>query len=149
MELLSSYRMRLRRKRCHLRAYRRSRDLSVVRDRTRAIGPEAILLTSTLRNERVRLPYFLRYYRDLGVDHFLMVDNGSDDGSIDYLAGQPDVSIWATTASYKRAHFGVDWMNMASAAALPRALDADGRCRRIPRLSVLRYPTAAGADGLA
>lgn len=40
-----------------------------------------ILLFSTLRNERVRLPYFLRYYRDLGVNHFLIVDNDSEDGS--------------------------------------------------------------------
>jgi Glycosyl transferase family 2 len=102
--------MRLRRKRCHLRALLRSRDLSVVIDRTKAIGPDAILLASTLRNERVRLPYFFRYYRDLGVDHFLMVDNGSDDGTREYLAAQPDVSLWRTAASYKRAHFGVDWL---------------------------------------
>lgn len=66
---------------------------------------------STLRNERVRLPYFLEYYRTQGVGHFLMVDNGSDDGSRAYLAEQPDVSLWSTTASYKRARFGVDWLN--------------------------------------
>ncbi len=65
---------------------------------------------STLRNERVRLPFFMRYYRDLGVNHFLMVDNGSDDGSAEYLAAQPDVSLWRTEASYKRSHFGVDWL---------------------------------------
>ncbi len=108
--LFNSYRMRLRRKRCHLRAWLRSRDLTVVADRTRAIRPDAILLVSTLRNERVRLPFFLRYYRDLGIDHFLFVDNGSDDGSRAYLQAQPDVSLWVTQASYKRSHFGVDWL---------------------------------------
>jgi hypothetical protein len=102
--------MRLRRKRCHLRAWRRSRELSVVNDRTGTITADAIIVLSTLRNERVRLPFFLRYYRDLGVEHFLMVDNGSDDGSAAYLAEQPDVSLWRTEASYKRAHFGVDWL---------------------------------------
>ncbi len=107
---VNSYLMRLRRKRCHLRAWRRSRELSVVRDRTGAIKADAIIVLSTLRNERVRLPFFLRYYRDLGVEHFLMVDNGSDDGSAAYLAEQPDVSLWRTEASYKRAHFGVDWL---------------------------------------
>lgn len=79
-------------------------------DRTPAIRPGAILLASTLRNERVRLPYFFRYYRDLGVDHFLMVDNGSQDGTREYLAAQPDVSVWHTTQSYRRSHFGVDWL---------------------------------------
>lgn len=80
-------------------------------DRTAAIRPDDILLFSTLRNERVRLPYFLKYYRDLGVDHFLIVDNDSDDGSGDYLRDQPDVSLWSTRASYKRSRFGVDWLN--------------------------------------
>jgi hypothetical protein len=39
------------------------------------------------------------------------VDNDSDDGSVSYLQDQPDVSLWHTRASYKRARFGVDWLN--------------------------------------
>lgn len=70
-----------------------------------------ILLFVTLRNERIRLPYFLKYYRDLGVNHFFMVDNGSDDGSREYLEQQDDVSLFTTRASYKRARFGTDWLN--------------------------------------
>ena len=80
---------------------RKSRDLSMFVDRTDRIAPGAILLCATLRNEKVRLPFFLRYYRDLGIDHFLIIDNGSDDGSREYLAEQPDVSVWTTDASYK------------------------------------------------
>ena len=55
---------------------------------TEQIAPGDILAFVTLRNERVRLPYFLEYYRRIGVGHFLIVDNGSDDGSRDLLAGQ-------------------------------------------------------------
>ena len=40
-----------------------------------------------------------------------MVDNASTDGSADFLAHQPDVSLWTTDASYKGARFGMDWMN--------------------------------------
>jgi len=80
-------------------------------DRSSAIRSDDILVFSTLRNERVRLPYFLKYYRDLGVSHFLIVDNDSDDGSREYLQAQPDVSLWSTKASYKRSRFGVDWLN--------------------------------------
>lgn len=69
------------------------------------------MLFCTLRNERLRLPYFLSYYRNLGVDHFLFVDNGSDDGSREYLAEQTDCSVWTTTASYRDAGFGMDWIN--------------------------------------
>ena len=80
-------------------------------DRTQAIKPKDILLFSTLRNERIRLPFFLKYYRDMGVNHFVIVDNDSDDGSRQYLLDQPDVSLWTTDASYKRSRFGVDWLN--------------------------------------
>lgn len=93
------------------RALRKSRELRRVRDRTGAIRPGMILAFTTLRNECVRLPFFLDYYRRLGVGHFLMVDNGSDDGSAETLAAQEDVSLWSTTASYRAASFGVDWLN--------------------------------------
>ena len=84
--------------------------MRAVCDRTARIGRDAILALVTLRNERVRLPYFLQYYRQMGIDHFLIVDNGSDDGSREYLAAQDDVSLWSTNASYRRARFGMDWI---------------------------------------
>lgn len=111
MSLWSSYRMRLRRKRAKVRAFRKHFSMTSVTDRTRMIRPGDVLAFSTFRDEYVRLPYFLKYYRDLGVSHFLMVDNGSSDGGREYLAQQPDVSLWSTTASYRRARFGVDWLN--------------------------------------
>lgn len=111
MSLIGSYRMRLARKRLRIRAKRKSLDLRSISDRTDQIKPADILLCCTQRNEKIRLPYFLKYYRQLGVNHFLFIDNGSTDGSVDYLADQPDVSVWHTKASYKDARFGVDWQN--------------------------------------
>ena len=111
MGVWARYRLRLKRKALRFRAFRKRRELSAVADRTRLIAPSDTLLATVLRNERIRLPYFLRYYRDLGVKHFLIIDNGSDDGSRDYLAAQKDVSLWATTASYRAARYGVDWIN--------------------------------------
>ena len=43
--------------------------------------------------------------------NFLMVDNGSEDGSAEYLETQRDVSLWTTQGSYKASSFGVDWLN--------------------------------------
>ncbi len=111
MSIIGSYRLRLQRKRWRIRALRKRRELTAAANRTERIRPGDILVFSTLRNERVRLPYFLRYYRDMGVAHFLIVDNGSGDGSTEYLLAQEDVSLWTTRASYKRARFGVDWLN--------------------------------------
>ncbi|EPX82338.1 glycosyltransferase family 2 protein [Salipiger mucosus] len=106
-----SYRLRLQRRRWRLRAFRKRRELKPVANRTDAIRASDLLVFCTQRNEGVRLPYFLKYYRDMGVNHFLFVDNDSTDGSLDYLARQPDVSVWSTRASYKRARFGMDWIN--------------------------------------
>ncbi|UAB90951.1 glycosyltransferase family 2 protein [Ruegeria sp. SCSIO 43209] len=103
--------MRLRRKRRLLRCLRRRRDLKAVQDNTNKIKENDILLMSVMRNEKIRLPYFLDYYRKLGINHFLCVDNNSDDGTHEYLSSQPDVSLWWTDVGYKNATFGLDWSN--------------------------------------
>lgn len=72
---------------------------------------DAILGFGCLRNETARLPWFLDHHRRLGVDHFLFVDNGSTDGTAEFLAAQPDVSLWTTPDSYKESRFGMDWVN--------------------------------------
>jgi hypothetical protein len=92
-------------------AWRHQRDLERVIDRTGQIRRGDILLFSTLRNERWRMPFFLDYYRKLGVRHFLLVDNGSTDGLREYIQDQPDCSLWHTEASYKASNFGTHWMN--------------------------------------
>jgi hypothetical protein len=110
MGLIATYRLRVRRQYLIARAMRRGRQLVPVQNRLASCPGQPILLFTTLRNERVRLPYFLDYYRRLGVDHFLVVDNGSDDGSRDYLAAQADVSLWQTEAGYRQSRFGMDWL---------------------------------------
>ncbi|UUV07826.1 MULTISPECIES: glycosyltransferase family 2 protein [Ruegeria] len=103
--------MRLRRKRRILRCLKRRRELKPVSNNTQAIRRDDILLISVIRNEKIRLPFFLEYYRKLGINHFLFVDNNSDDGSFEFLKEQADVSVWRTTTSYKRASYGLDWSN--------------------------------------
>ncbi|WP_204112676.1 glycosyltransferase family 2 protein [Shimia biformata] len=111
MGVFQSYRLRLLRRRWLIRAIHKRRELRPIVDRTHQIRSSDLLCFSTLRNEHVRLPFFLDYYREKGINHFLIVDNDSDDGGAEYLAEQPDVSLWHTRKSYKRARFGVDWLN--------------------------------------
>jgi len=111
MGVLGQLRLRGERQAKLLRCLRKSASLRARSLRTDLIGPRDILAFVTLRNEMLRLPYFLDYYRAQGVQHFLMVDNGSSDGTAEYLEGQRDVSLWVTTDSYKGASYGVDWLN--------------------------------------
>lgn len=102
--------MRWRRRRLLARALARARQLRAVADRTAVIAAGDVLAAMTVRNEAARLPYFLSHHRSLGVRHFLVVDNNSTDGTAEYLAAQPDVSLWSTARSYKASRFGLDWL---------------------------------------
>jgi len=110
VSIWSQYRLRLKRRRLVLRGLRKRRELHELQKRTQQIKPDDLLAFVTLRNEYPRLEYFLKYYRDLGINHFLIVDNGSTDGSQDYLRAQPDVSLWQSDDSYRRSRFGMDWL---------------------------------------
>ena len=109
-DLLNRYKLRLRRKRLLWRAVRKRHEFKCIERKTGSIKANNILLFACLRNEMLRLPFFLAHYRRLGVDQFLLVDNGSDDGSVAFLQDQPDVSLWSANAGYKAARFGMDWL---------------------------------------
>jgi glycosyl transferase family 2 len=53
-----------------------------------------------IKNERMRLAYFLRYYRQLGVDRFFFIDNGSSDNSVAFLAEQDDCHCFHSEGSH-------------------------------------------------
>lgn len=110
MGLWTSYKLRWQRKRWRMRARLKARELTAVANRTDQINDDDILLFCTFRNEDVRLPYFLDYYRSLGINHFILVDNNSDDEGAVYVAQQSDVSLWTTKAGYGDARYGVDWL---------------------------------------
>ena len=135
MKVVQRYKLRLERKRFLVRAWRKARELLLVADRTNMIRPSDVLCFVTLRNERIRLPYFLQYYRERGVAHFVFVDNDSTDGTREYLAAQKDCSVWTTPASYKRSRFGMDWLN-----ALLRQYGSGHWCVVVDPDEFLLYP---------
>ena len=135
MKVVQRYKLRLERKRFLVRAWRKARELLLVADRTDMIRPNDVLCFVTLRNERIRLPYFLQYYRDRGVAHFVFVDNDSTDGTREYLSAQKDCSVWTTPASYKRSRFGMDWLN-----ALLRQYGSGHWCVVVDPDEFLLYP---------
>ena len=64
-----------------------------------------------VRNEALRLPDNLRHHRALGVSRFFVVDNGSSDGTVEFLLAQPDVHLFSTSGSFASSGFGMDWIN--------------------------------------
>ncbi len=70
------------------------------------IDAQDIPLICVERNEMSRLPYFLKYYRKLGITQFFFVDNNSNDGSLEFLLEQPDCHVFWTNDSHNEAGSG-------------------------------------------
>ena len=99
------------------------------------LADNAIIVFTVVRNERWRLPFFLDYYRSLGVDHFFFVDNDSSDGTADYLHKHSDVSVFWTDQSYAEASSGMQWVN-----ALIDEYGADKWCLYVDVDEALVFP---------
>jgi len=52
------------------------------------------------KNELTKIKLQVEYHRKIGVRHFAYVDNMSEDGSIEWLMEQPDVSLFSVDESY-------------------------------------------------
>jgi len=74
------------------------------------LAPEAIVLVACVRDEIIRIAQFLDHYRRIGVDHFAIVDNASEDGTAEFLEQQSDVSLYRTSQSYAAAGCGWAWI---------------------------------------
>lgn len=75
-----------------------------------SLKSDDILCFAVIRNEILRLPFFLNYYREKGICHFFIIDNDSDDETLDYLLKQPDTYVWYTQDSFKNKRNWLEWL---------------------------------------
>ena len=91
-------------------------ELVSPQDRLDAACTAEIAVVACMRNEMFMLPQFLTHYRKLGVTSFLIVDNCSDDGTLEYLLDQPDVALFSVDTDYNLSRYGVAWQQAMMAA---------------------------------
>jgi hypothetical protein len=92
-----------------LGAHSNALDLVSAPESAEAARAADVAVVAVMRNEMVLLPHFLAHYRALGVARFLVADNGSDDGTLEHLAAQPDVTLFSVDTDYNRSAYGVAW----------------------------------------
>lgn len=82
---------------------------------------DGVALYATVRNEVYFLPYFLKHYRNLGIQEFCFLDDHSEDGTPEILAEQPDVTLLRANKRfgemYGKLRFGI-----ASRSVVPRRM---------------------------
>lgn len=67
-------------------------------------GGGQLTVVCTERNEKARIGAFLEHYRGIGIKHFLICDNDSTDGTLEYLKEQRDVTLFYTREQYNSQH---------------------------------------------
>jgi len=72
---------------------------------------EGIVLCN-VRDEIDLLPHFLKHYREIGVERFAFVDNGSSDQTVSFLLDQGDCDVFQFTGSFGKSRFGMIWKNL-------------------------------------
>jgi len=78
---------------------------------TENIFPEEILCLLKVRNEILRIHSVLEHHRAIGVNRFFIVDNCSDDGTVDFLMAQSDVALFAAHEEFKSSQAGAKWLH--------------------------------------
>lgn len=64
-------------------------------------GPDEVVVVSVMRNGLPWLHTFFTHHRQLGARHFVVLDNGSTDGTVEYLMAQDDVLLLTSAAPYQ------------------------------------------------
>jgi len=65
------------------------------------LDPRKIAMFMVVKNESLRLPYFIDYHRILGVNQFFIIDNNSSDKTIELLCEHEDTYVFSTADNYK------------------------------------------------
>ena len=71
-------------------------------------GATGLAVFAVIRDEMFFLPAFLEHHRRLGVRQFLVLDDGSSDGSAAYIAAQADCVLLRSPLSYAERVRSVD-----------------------------------------
>lgn len=87
---------------------------------TRSIREPVVI--SVVKNERDRLADFLHHYRSCGIERFFFIDNGSTDGTIEFLCAQDDCRVHRIASSF-------DWRRKQG--WIMSAIDMIGRGRDV------------------
>jgi hypothetical protein len=126
-------------------------------------GPEAgksprLVTFLPVRDEIVMAPLCLEHHRALGVEHFVCIDNGSSDGTAEWLARQPDVTLYRCITPF---HETAACMRVVNALAQRHAaagwslyVDADERftypsCEKLRLPDLVTHLEEEGAEGMA
>lgn len=85
-------------------------DIKLIKRAERAKKSKMPILIAIVRDEIERIPMFLEHYRKIGINHFVIADNGSEDGTLEYLIKEKDVDVFYIKSRFKNGR-KEGWIN--------------------------------------
>lgn len=67
---------------------------------------------SVVRNEIATVAEYFEHYRRAGIRRFVMIDNGSTDGTLDFISAQPDADVYSQVHQFSTVRKQA-WINQA------------------------------------
>jgi hypothetical protein len=109
-----------------------------------AASPGDFPCFTIIRNERYFLPHLLGHYRGLGVSHFIFYDDRSDDGSREFLLGQPDCTIVTSPYHFRQQMWDGRPFHYHARTAIPEHYGKGGWCLVVDADEFLLLPRRFG-----
>ena len=78
--------------------------------KNRAIADDDVVLICVVKDDLVRIKEFIKHYRWQGITRFAFVDNGSTDGTREFLLAQADCDVYGCELTYSSLR-RVVWLN--------------------------------------
>ena len=78
--------------------------------KTEAPSKESPIVVLCVKNDLERIKMLVEHYRALSVERFAFLDNGSDDGTFEWLLKQPDTDLYRCFEKYQ-SQVKEGWMN--------------------------------------
>lgn len=76
--------------------------IEVVR-KTKSCSKDKPIVVLSIKNDYKRIQMLVEYYRKLGIEKFAFMDNGSDDGTFEWLMEQKDIDLYRCFEPYQTA----------------------------------------------
>jgi hypothetical protein len=64
-----------------------------------------IILTNQFKNESLRIVEWLEYYRDRGIEDFILINDNSTDDSVQKINSVPNVSVTIISSDLPEVNF--------------------------------------------
>ena len=78
------------------------------------INENSITCICVMRDEELMINHFISHYIELGITHFIFIDNNSVDNSVEKLTEYSEshnIKIYKTSESYAENQYGLTWVN--------------------------------------